>query len=127
MPRFRKMQDLIDRLSLVTRENLSGMMVIRAFNTQKFEEERFDRANIDLTKTSLFVNRAMVILFPVMLLVMSGMAMTSHRVVKMKTLMPTPTKKTIASRGLMKPVVVISTSWLQKHILSRRLSTTMTS
>jgi len=75
MPRFRKMQDLIDRLSLVTRENLSGMMVIRAFNTQKFEEERFDRANIDLTKTSLFVNRAMVVLFPVMMLVMNSLSL----------------------------------------------------
>lgn len=75
MPRFRKMQNLIDRLSLVTRENLSGMMVIRAFNTQKFEEERFDRANIDLTKTSLFVNRAMVILMPVMMLVMNGLSL----------------------------------------------------
>ncbi|MCD4668974.1 MAG: ABC transporter ATP-binding protein/permease [Actinomycetia bacterium] len=75
MPRFRKMQDLIDRLSLVTRENLSGMMVIRAFNTQKFEEDRFDRANIDLTKTSLFVNRAMVILMPAMMLVMNGLSL----------------------------------------------------
>jgi ATP-binding cassette subfamily B protein len=75
MPRFRKIQNLIDRLSLVTRENLSGMMVVRAFNTQKFEEERFDRANIDLTKTSLFVNRAMVILMPAMMLVMNGLSL----------------------------------------------------
>jgi len=75
MPRFRRMQNLIDRLSLVTRENLSGMMVIRAFNTQKFEEDRFDKANIDLTKTSLFVNRAMVILFPAMMFIMNGLSL----------------------------------------------------
>ncbi len=75
MPRFRKMQDLIDRLSLVTREDLSGMMVIRAFNNQKFEEDRFDRANIDLTRTSLFVNRAMVVLMPAMMLVMNGVSL----------------------------------------------------
>ena len=75
LPGFRKMQDLIDRLSLVTREDLSGIMVIRAFNTQKFEEKRFDRANIDLTRTSLFVNRAMVILMPAMMLVMNGVSL----------------------------------------------------
>ncbi len=71
LPRFRKMQGLIDRLSLVTREDLSGMMVIRAFNTQKFEEKRFDKANVDLTRTSLFVNRAMVVMMPVMMLIMN--------------------------------------------------------
>ena len=75
LPRFRKMQDLIDRLNLVIREGLSGMMVIRAFNTQKFEEKRFDKANQDLTSTSLFVNRAMVVLFPVMMLVMNGVSL----------------------------------------------------
>ena len=52
------MQKLIDKLNLVTREILTGLMVIRAFNTQKHEEEKFDAANQDLTKTSLFVNRA---------------------------------------------------------------------
>jgi ATP-binding cassette subfamily B protein len=75
LPRFRKMQSLIDRLSLVTREDLSGMMVIRAFNTQKFEEDRFDKANLDLTSTSLFVNRAMVVMMPVMMLVMNGVSL----------------------------------------------------
>ena len=75
MPGFRKMQDLIDRLSLVTRENLSGMMVIRAFNTQKFEEDRFDGANMDLTGISLFINRAMVILMPAMMLIMNGLSL----------------------------------------------------
>jgi ATP-binding cassette subfamily B protein len=75
VPKFRIMQSLIDRLNLVTRESLSGMMVIRAFNRQAFEEERFDRANLDLTRTSLFVNRVMVIMMPVMMLVMNGLAM----------------------------------------------------
>ncbi|MCX6384030.1 MAG: ABC transporter ATP-binding protein [Actinobacteria bacterium] len=75
LPRFRIIQKLIDRLSLVTRENLSGMMVIRAFNTQKFEEERFDKANIDLTSTNLFINRLMVIMMPVMMLIMNGLSL----------------------------------------------------
>ncbi len=71
MPRFKAIQKLIDKLNLVTRENLSGMMVIRAFNTQKFEEERFDKANKNLTKTNLFVNRVMVLMFPTMMLIMN--------------------------------------------------------
>ena len=75
LPRFRIIQKLIDRLSLVTRENLSGMMVIRAFNTQKFEEDRFDRANIDLTSTNLFINRIMVIMMPIMMLIMNGLSL----------------------------------------------------
>lgn len=74
MPRFRRMQNLIDRLSLIIREGLSGIMVIRAFNTQKFEESRFDKANNDLTKTSLFVNRSMVVMMPVMMLLMNGVS-----------------------------------------------------
>lgn len=75
LPKFRIIQNLIDRLSLVTRENLSGMMVIRAFNTQKFEEDRFDRANSDLTRTSLFINRVMVTMMPVMMLLMNGLSL----------------------------------------------------
>jgi ATP-binding cassette subfamily B protein len=75
VPKFRIMQSLIDRLNLVTRENLSGMMVIRAFNRQDFEEDRFDKANLDLTRTSLFVNRVMVIMMPVMMLLMNGLSM----------------------------------------------------
>lgn len=75
MPKFKIIQKLIDRLNLVTRENLSGMMVIRAFNNQKFEEDRFDKANLDLTKTSLFVNRVMVIMMPVMTLLMNGLSL----------------------------------------------------
>src|SRR3972149_2834530 len=75
LPKFKIIQNLIDRLSLITRENLSGMMVIRAFNKQKFEEDRFDRANIDLTKTNLFINRVMVVMMPVMMLVMNGLSL----------------------------------------------------
>ncbi len=75
LPKFKIIQKLIDRLNLVTRENLSGMMVIRAFNTQNFEEERFDKANKNLTNTSLFVNRVMVVMFPTMMLVMNGVTL----------------------------------------------------
>ena len=69
------MQTLIDRLNLVTRENLSGMMVIRAFNKQAFETNRFDKANRDLTDTSLFVARVMVSMMPVMMLIMNGLSL----------------------------------------------------
>ena len=75
LPKFKIMQSLIDRLNLVTRENLSGMMVIRAFNKQEFEEKRFDKANQDLTSTGLFVNRIMVTMMPVMMFVMSGLSL----------------------------------------------------
>lgn len=75
LPKFKIIQDLVDRLNLVTRENLSGMMVVRAFNTQKFEEQRFDKANQDLTKLNLFVNRVLVGLMPVMMLVMNGVTL----------------------------------------------------
>ena len=75
LPKFKIIQKLIDRLNLVTRENLSGMMVIRAFNTQKFEEERFDKANHDLTGISLFVNRVMVVMMPLMMLIMNGLSL----------------------------------------------------
>jgi ATP-binding cassette subfamily B multidrug efflux pump len=73
LPKFKIMQSLIDRLNLVMRENLSGMMVIRAFNKQPFEEDRFDKANINLTSTSLFVSRLMVTMFPLMMLIMNGL------------------------------------------------------
>ncbi|WP_371806102.1 ABC transporter ATP-binding protein [Candidatus Lokiarchaeum ossiferum] len=73
VPKFKINQKLIDRLNLVARENLSGMMVIRAFNMQEFEENRFDKANVDLTAVSLFINRVMVVLMPVMMLVMNGL------------------------------------------------------
>jgi ATP-binding cassette subfamily B protein len=74
LPRFRIIQNLIDRLNLVTRENLSGMMVIRAFNKQDEEEKRFDEANRDLTDTSLFIARIMVTMMPVMMLIMNGLS-----------------------------------------------------
>jgi ATP-binding cassette subfamily B protein len=75
MPKFKIIQKLIDRLNLVTRENLTGMMVIRAFNTQDFEEKRFDSANKDLTNTNLFVNRVMVFMMPAMMLIMNGVTL----------------------------------------------------
>jgi ATP-binding cassette subfamily B multidrug efflux pump len=75
LPKFKIIQNLIDRLNLVTRENLSGMMVVRAFNTQKFEEARFDRANQNLTDTSLFINRAMAFMMPMMMIIMNGLSL----------------------------------------------------
>jgi ATP-binding cassette subfamily B protein len=75
LPKFRIIQSLIDRLNLVTRENLSGMMVIRAFNKQQFEEKRFDKANRDLTNTSLFVARVMVTMMPFMMLILNGLSL----------------------------------------------------
>ncbi len=72
MPKFKIVQKQVDRVNLVMREALTGMMVIRAFNTQKFEEDRFDQANRDLTATNLFVNRVMVFLMPVMMFVMNA-------------------------------------------------------
>ena len=71
MPKFRIIQKLTDRVNLVARENLSGMMVIRAFNMQKFEEKRFDKANEDLTAVSLFINRTMVVMMPLMMFIMN--------------------------------------------------------
>ena len=70
-PKFKSIQKLIDRLNLVTRENLSGLMVVRAFNRQKFEEKRFDDANRDLTSVNLFVSRVMVVMMPMMMLIMN--------------------------------------------------------
>lgn len=64
MPKFKIMQKLVDKLNLVTREILTGLPVIRAFSTQKHEEKRFDDANQDLTRTSLFVNRVMTFMMP---------------------------------------------------------------
>ncbi|XCP86748.1 ABC transporter ATP-binding protein [Roseburia hominis] len=72
MPKFKVLQNLVDRLNLVTREILTGLSVIRAFSTEKYEEQRFDKANRNLTKTNLFVNRAMTFMMPTMMLVMNG-------------------------------------------------------
>ena len=71
MPKFKIVQSLIDKLNLVVRENLDGMLVIRAFNTQKFEENRFDKANKELTDTNLYINRATSGMMPGMMLIMN--------------------------------------------------------
>lgn len=70
LPKFKIMQDLVDHVNLVSREILTGIPVIRAFGREKFEEERFDKANKDLTKTSLFVNRVMTFMMPVLMFIM---------------------------------------------------------
>ncbi len=72
MPKFTKLQTLIDRLNLVSREILTGIPVIRAFSREKHEEERFEKANLDLTRTNLFVNRCMTFMMPIMMLIMNG-------------------------------------------------------
>ncbi|MCI8401742.1 MAG: ATP-binding cassette domain-containing protein [Lachnospiraceae bacterium] len=72
MPKFRKMQELVDRLNLVAREILTGLPVIRAFSREKYEEKRFDKANRDLYDTQLFTNRVMTFMNPVMMLIMNG-------------------------------------------------------
>ena len=72
MPKFRKLQDFIDKINLVAREILTGLPVIRAFNTQKREEERFDEANRTLMKTNVFVNRAMSMMMPALMFVMNS-------------------------------------------------------
>ncbi|HIW83762.1 MAG TPA: ABC transporter ATP-binding protein/permease [Candidatus Dorea gallistercoris] len=74
MPKFRILQTLVDKVNLVMRETLTGLPVIRAFSTQKHEEERFDQANRELTRTNLFVNRAMTFMMPVMMLIMNGVS-----------------------------------------------------
>ena len=74
MPRFTKLQTLIDRVNLVTREILSGIMVTRAFSAEKHEEERFEDANRSLMKTNLFVNRCMTFMMPIMMLIMNGVS-----------------------------------------------------
>ena len=75
VPKFKLMQELTDRLNLVTRENLSGMMVIRAFNKEQDELIRFDGANRDLTDTGLYVARVMVSLMPLMMVIMNGLSL----------------------------------------------------
>lgn len=72
MPKFKIVQKLVDKLNLVTREILTGILVIRAFSTEKHEEKRFDVANQDLTRTNLFVTRTMSLMMPLMMLIMNG-------------------------------------------------------
>lgn len=85
MPKFKSVQKLVDRLNLVTRESLTGMLVIRAFSTQKYEEEKFEIANKNLTKTNLFVNRIMTVMMPLMMFIMNAITLLivwvgSHRI-----------------------------------------------
>ncbi|NLW79746.1 MAG: ABC transporter ATP-binding protein [Ruminococcaceae bacterium] len=75
LPKFKVIQKLVDRLNLVSRENLGGIMVVRAFSNQAFQEKRFEKANADLTRNNLFVGRAMVLMFPIMMLVMNGLSL----------------------------------------------------
>lgn len=74
LPKFKAMQKLVDRVNLVSREILTGIPVIRAFGREKHEEERFDVANVDLTKTTLFTNRTMTFMLPVMTVLMNGLS-----------------------------------------------------
>ncbi|ABS39646.1 ABC transporter ATP-binding protein [Clostridium botulinum] len=71
IPKFKKVQKLIDKINLITRESLIGMLVIRAFNTEKHEEEKFDKTNKELTRTNLFINRTMTMMMPMMMLIMN--------------------------------------------------------
>lgn len=85
IPRFKTIQKLVDRLNLATREMLSGILVIRAFNNQKLQERKFEEANRDLTRTNLFVNRIMALMMPAMMLIMNGITLLivwvgAHRV-----------------------------------------------
>lgn len=75
MPKFKSVQKLVDRLNLVTRESLTGMLVIRAFSTQKYEEDKFEVANKNLTKTNLFVNRIMTTMMPLMMFIMNAITL----------------------------------------------------
>ena len=75
MPKFKKLQELIDKLNLVAREILTGLPVIRAFNKEKQEENRFDMANRNLTKVNLFINRVMTVMMPMLTLIMNGITL----------------------------------------------------
>lgn len=75
LPKFKALQKLVDRLNLVSREALSGLMVIRAFGAENHEKKRFERANSDLTKTNLFISRVMVFMMPMMMLIMNGVSL----------------------------------------------------
>lgn len=80
MPKFKRMQTLVDKLNLVSRENLSGTMVVRAFSNQKFQEDRFDKANKNLTQNTLFVNRSFALMMPIMTIIMSCISLVIVRV-----------------------------------------------
>ena len=74
VPKFKLIQELLDRLNRIARENLAGAMVVRAFNRQKYEEERFDQANRELTQTALYVNRVFVMMMPLTMFLMNGVS-----------------------------------------------------
>lgn len=78
IPKFKKMQTLTDNLNRVTRENLTGIRVIRAYNTEDYQSEKFEGANEDLTRTQLFTGRAMALMMPVMMLVMNGLTLAIY-------------------------------------------------
>lgn len=78
MPKFRKMQTLTDNLNRVTRENLTGLRVVRAYNAETYQEEKFERANEDLTKTQLYTNRGMAVMMPVITALMSGLSLAIY-------------------------------------------------
>lgn len=75
LPKFKAIQKLVDKLNLVARENLSGMMVIRAFGTQEHEKDRFEKANDELARTTLFINRVMSFMMPFMMILMNGVTL----------------------------------------------------
>jgi ATP-binding cassette subfamily B protein len=77
-PKFRKMQTLTDNITRVTRENLTGLRVVRAYNAESYQEDKFEKANEELTSTNLFTNRAMVIMMPFMTLLMSGLSLAIY-------------------------------------------------
>ncbi|KZL89602.1 putative ABC transporter ATP-binding protein [Clostridium magnum DSM 2767] len=72
IPKFKSVQKLVDKINLITRESLIGMLVIRAFNNQRYEENKFQKANQDLTRTNLFINRLMTLMMPMMMFIMNG-------------------------------------------------------
>lgn len=75
LPKFKSVQKLVDKINLITRESLTGMLVIRAFNNEKYEESKFEKANKDLTKTNLFISRLMTLMMPLMMFIMNGVSL----------------------------------------------------
>jgi ATP-binding cassette subfamily B protein len=75
IPKFKSVQKLVDKINLITRESLTGMLVIRAFNNQKYEEEKFEKGNQDLTKTNLFISRLMTLMMPMMMFIMNAVSL----------------------------------------------------
>lgn len=78
MPKFRKMQILIDNLNQITRENLTGLRVVRAYNAETYQEQKFEKANLELTKTQLYTSRGMAVMMPVMTMIMGGLSLAIY-------------------------------------------------